>query len=364
MSIWDDPAEVTGKANIESMFWAADEGVPWHGLGTPVPTAITTAQEALEAAGQNWTVSVERLVTSSGIEITDGRRCKAIVRDDTRTVLGVVGQRYKPIQNVEAFNFLDCLTAERVIRYHTAGVLGRGERMWILAQLHGDIKVSKDDIVKKFLLFSNNHDGTAAARCLWTPIRVVCQNTLNQAVRGSQGEGVVIRHTGSLEGKIQEAQRILGLAVRMYDDLEGQFKSSAKFKMTDTMRATYFASLFGPKGKGNDEDGTTEEASAKTRKTLDRLHELAETGRGNGAKPVKGSLWSSYNAVTDFIDHERATRVSQGADGSKRGDERSNRLESAWFGQGAQVKERAWTLARAIMDDPAVLNAVPVPSTN
>jgi hypothetical protein len=281
MSIWDDPAEVQGKANVESMFWAADEGVPWHGLGTPVPTAITTAAEALEASGQGWTVSVEQLITTSGIAITDGRRC-----------------------------------------------------------------------------------GTASARCLWTPVRVVCANTLNQAVNGSKGEGVVIRHTGSLQGKIQEAQRILGLAVRMYDDLEGQFKASAKFKMTDTMRATYFASLFGPGPKGNDEDGTTEEASAKTRKTLDRLHELAETGRGNGAKPVKGSLWSSYNAVTDFIDHERATRVSQGADGSKRGDERSNRLESAWFGQGAQVKERAWTLARAIMDDPAVLNAVPVPSTN
>jgi phage/plasmid-like protein (TIGR03299 family) len=364
MSIWDDPAEVQGKANVESMFWAADEGVPWHGLGTPVPTAITTAAEALEASGQGWTVSVEQLITTSGIAITDGRRCKAIVRDDTRTVLGVVGQRYKPIQNAEAFDFLDSLAAERVIRYHTAGVLGRGERIWILAQLHGDIKVAKDDVVKKFLLFSNNHDGTASARCLWTPVRVVCANTLNQAVNGSKGEGVVIRHTGSLEGKIQEAQRILGLAVRMYDDLEGQFKASAKFKMTDTMRATYFASLFGPGPKGNDEDGTTEEASAKTRKTLDRLHELAETGRGNGAKPVKGSLWSSYNAVTDFIDHERGTRVSNGADGSKRGDEPSKRFESSMFGQGAQVKERAWTLARAIMDDPAVLNAVPVPSTN
>jgi phage/plasmid-like protein (TIGR03299 family) len=360
MSIWDDPTEVQGKAGIEKMFWAADEGVPWHGLGTPVPTSIENAREAVEVAGQGWTVSVEQLITTSGIAITDGRRCKAIVRDDTRTVLGVVGQRYKPIQNAEAFDFLDSLAAERVIRYHTAGVLGRGERIWILAQLHGDIKVAKDDVVKKFLLFSNNHDGTASARCLWTPVRVVCANTLNQAVNGSKGEGVVIRHTGSLQGKIQEAQRILGLAVRMYDDLEGQFKASAKFKMTDTMRATYFASLFGPGSKGNDEDGTAEEVSAKTRKTLDRLDELAETGRGNGAKPVKGSLWASYNAVSELTDHERGTRVSKGADGNLRGDEPSKRFESSMFGQGSHVKETAWELAKKIMADPAVLDAMPV----
>jgi phage/plasmid-like protein (TIGR03299 family) len=355
MSIWADPAEVQGKANIEKMFYVSSEGLPWHGLGTPVGSALTAA-EALHESGQDWTVSTESLQTVSGIPITDGRRCKAIVREDTRTVLGIVGSRYQPIQNVDAFNFLDSLAADRVIRYHTAGVLGAGERTWILAQLAGEIRVTKDDVVKKFLLFSNSHDGTAAGRCFWTPIRVVCQNTLNQAIRGAKGEGVVIRHTGSLDGKIKEAQRILGLAVKAYDDLDGQIKGSVKVKMTDAMRATYFAGLFAPKGKGNDEDGATEEdVSTRTRKTLDRLEELADHGRGNDRPAVRGTLWTAYNAVTQFIDHERPTRIQNKADGTPSGSASAKRFESAQFGQGARIKEDAWELAKKVMKDPAIL---------
>lgn len=354
MSIWADPAEVMGKAQVEKMFYVASEGLPWHGLGTPVGSALTAA-EALHESGQDWTVSREGLQTVSGIPIVDGRRCKAIVRDDTRTVLGITGARYRPIQNVDAFNFLDSLAADRVIRYHTAGVLGAGERTWILAQLAGEIRVTKDDVVKKFLLFSNSHDGTAAGRAFWTPIRVVCQNTLNQAVRGAKGEGVVIRHTGSLDSKIKEAQRILGLAVKAYDDLDGQVKQSAKVKMTDAMRATYFASLFGPKGKGNDEDGSAEDVSTRTQKVLNRLEELAETGRGNDRPAVRGTLWTTYNAVTELIDHERSTRIQVRSDGTPSGSVAAKRFESAQFGQGARIKEEAWELAKRVMKDPGIL---------
>lgn len=358
MAISADPLEVQGKANIDSMFWATGDGVPWHGLGTEVPDALTAA-DALSASGQDWTVSVESLVTASGIPVIDGRRCKAIVRDDRQAVLGIVGRRYKPIQNKEAFDFLDSLAADQTIRYHTAGVLGAGERVWILAQLKGDITIPKtDDTIKRFLLFSNSHDGTSAARVFWTPIRVVCQNTLNQAVRGAKGEGVVIRHTGNLESKVAEAQRVLGLAVKAYDDIKGMILASAKVKLSDTQRKAYFNSLFGPKpGRANDEDGeSADEVSTRTQKTLDRLEELAHTGRGNDVKAVRGSLWTAYNAVTEFIDHERGTRVSKGSDGNLIGDERSQRLNSIWFGSGARTKEQAWELATAAVKDIAVLN--------
>lgn len=355
MAVWADPAEVQGKANIENMFYVASDGMPWHEMGRAVGAALTAA-EALHESGQDWTVSTEPLQTVSGIPITDGRRCKAIVRDDTRRVLGIVGARYRPIQNVQAFDFLDSLAASRTIRYHTAGVLGQGERIWILAQLHGEIRIPKtDDVIKKFLAFTNAHDGTAAGRAFWTPVRIVCQNTLNQAIRGAKGEGVTVRHTGSLDGKIKEAQRILGLAIEAYDDLDGQIKQSAKVKLTDAMRAAYFASLFGPKSKGNDEDGSEEEVSTRTQKTLNRLEELADHGRGNDNKIIRGTLWTAYNAVTELIDHERSTRVQNKADGTPSGSVASKRFESAMFGQGARVKEDAWEMAKKVMKDPSVL---------
>lgn len=357
MSIWSDPAEVTGRSNLESMFWTSTDGAPWHGLGTEVPEAIDNAKDALIASGQAWSVSIENIITSSGIEIPDGRRCRAIVRDDKRVVLGVTGKRYQPIQNADAFNFLDSLAADRTIKYHTAGVIGQGERVWILAQLHGDITIPRtDDTIKRFLLFSNSHDACSAARCFWTPIRVVCQNTLNQAIRGAKGEGVVIRHTGNLESKVKEAQRILGLAVKAYDDLKGQIFGSARVILSDSQRKAYFDTLFGGKSR-NDEDGDdTSEVSTRTRHILEKLDELAETGKGNSDKHIRGTLWTAYNSVTEYVDHYRSTRVSRDENGNAREDERSKRLESIWFGAGAKVKEAAWELAKSAMEDIAVLN--------
>jgi phage/plasmid-like protein (TIGR03299 family) len=346
VSIWSDPAEVQGKANIENMFYISSEGEPWHGLGKPVTSALT-AEQALVESGQNWTVRTEGLQTTSGLPITDGRRCRAIVRDDTDEVLGIVGRRYQPIQNADAFNFLDSLAAERTIRFHTAGVLGRGERIWILAQLHGDIVIPKtDDVIKKFLLFSNQHDGCGSGRAFWTPVRVVCQNTLNQATRNAKGEGVVIRHTGDLQSKIVEARRILGLAVRAYDDFDSQVKKAAKFRLSDAQRKAYFASIYGPKSKRrNDEDGDVgdpDEASTRTRHTLERLERLAEEGKGNGVKGIRGSAWAAYNAVTEYVDHFKPTRVEGDPLKVTDADRQSKKLDSIWFGAGARDKVLAW----------------------
>src|SRR4051812_9247677 len=103
MSVWDDPAEVQGRANVDSMFYVADEGEPWHGLGKSVTNSLTS-EDAFIESGQNWTVRKEAIQTVSGLPI-GGRRSHAIVREDRNVVLGVVGGRYKPIQNKDAFNF-------------------------------------------------------------------------------------------------------------------------------------------------------------------------------------------------------------------------------------------------------------------
>lgn len=176
---------------------------PWHRLGTRLDNPATAA-DAIEAAGLDYQVSLVSLVTEQQAAVPQR---KGVVRDDSGQVLGTVGNSYVPIQNSEAFQFLDSVVADGGLCYHTAGALGRGERIWMLAELPGHIRVKNtEDVTEKFLLLHNSHDGSSSLRVHFTPIRVVCQNTLTIAEWNGRGKGVSIRHRGNLDSRIQEAQ--------------------------------------------------------------------------------------------------------------------------------------------------------------
>src|SRR5581483_4472215 len=215
--------------------------VPWHRLGTKLDQPAT-AGEAIEAAGLNYLVELKPLKTNEGHDISTR---KATVRSDTNAVLGVVGNGYVPVQNLQAFGFLDAIVADGGLRYHTAGALGKGEKIWMLAKLPGHIQVKNSaDIVDKFLLLSNAHDGSAALRVYFTPIRVVCQNTLALAERRSQGQGVSILHKGDLEAKIKEAQQVLGFATQFYDDAAERINQLASYYPTQAQVSAYFQEIY------------------------------------------------------------------------------------------------------------------------
>ena len=183
------PANLATTDSKPAMMYAGE--VPWHRLGTRLDSPAT-AREAIVASGLDYRVAIKPLVTLEG---TDVPQRKAVVRHDTGDVLGVVGNSYVPVQNHQAFGFLDAVVADEGLRYHTAGALGKGERIWMLARLPGSIRVgNSDDLVDKFLLLSNTHDGTTALRVFFTPIRVVCQNTLNLAERNAGQQGIAIMH--------------------------------------------------------------------------------------------------------------------------------------------------------------------------
>jgi phage/plasmid-like protein (TIGR03299 family) len=302
--------------------------VPWHGLGTKLD-APATAEEAIVAAGLDYRVKMVPMRTDDGNPVIQR---KAIVRSDTSDVLGVVGNGYVPVQNTQCFGFLDAVVAEGGIRYHTAGALGKGEKIWLLAKLPGHIRVkNSDDIVDKFLLLSNAHDGSAALRVFFTPIRVVCQNTLTLAERRGNGQGVSILHKGDLAAKIREAQEVLGVAHRFYDDAQFKIDRMASTFVTQAQLGAYFKALY--------PDPEEDKENSRAEKTREKLYRLFEQGIGHDDPAIKGTAWAAFNAVTEYVDHVRPAR------GANTGERASRKLDSIWFGTGARLKRQAWDLA-------------------
>ena len=300
---------------------------PWHGLGQKLENPATAA-EAITAAGLDFEVGLHPLVTTSGL---NAPQRQAVVRPDTNQVLGVVGNSYVPIQNAESFSLLDAIVADGELEYHTAGALGKGERVWMLAKLPGHIRVhNTEDITEKFLLLSNSHDGTSALRVFFTPIRVVCANTLAAAERRSGGQGVSILHRGDMLTKVQEAQAILGLANRFYDQVQIGVNQLANYSPTRQELTTYFQLLYPDPLMGS---------KSRAENVRNELFRLFEEGRGQDLQGIRHTTWAAFNAVTEYVDHHRPTRARTAAD------RQSRRLESSWFGSGAKLKAHAWNLA-------------------
>jgi phage/plasmid-like protein (TIGR03299 family) len=297
---------------------------PWQNLGTELVNPAT-AREAIITAGLNYSVAKKPMK-----EFVELRHAAAVsdryvtVRTDTGEVLGIVDESYEPVQNRDAFTFFDSLVGSDEAIYETAGALGRGEHIWILAKLPGYIKVNRKDIVGKYLLLSNSHDGSSLVRVKLTPIRVVCNNTLTAALQGT-GE-VHIRHTSNAAEDMKQALSLLGLTNSLYEQLDAVFNRMALTKITDKQLQDYVKALVPDKEEG--------EENVENQGIRDAFLELHESGLG--ADLSRGTLWGAFNCVTEYTDHRPGG--NQGA-----------RLESIWFGQGDQLKQKAFQLAERMM---------------
>ena len=278
-------------ANIESMFYVRE--TPWHGLGTKVLEA-PASKDALQLAGLNWRVMQEPIYTAME-ELVDGY--KANVRDSDRKVLGVVTDRYRVIQNDEAFAFTDGLLGEGV-KYETAGSLQGGRKVWLLAHMPHEYIISGERI-SPYLLFSNTHDGSGAIKVALTPIRVVCQNTLNLALAGAKRSWSMI-HTGDIKEKMQEAKDTLFLAEKYMDELGKEFEALRMKKLTDKQVMEYIEILLPI------EDGSTPQQE----KNMKRLREDMKIRYFDAPdlQEVGKNAYRFVNAVSDFATHAEPLR--------------------------------------------------------
>ena len=306
----------------------------WHGLGVLLADAPPTAAAAIVSAGLDWAVfktPLEAIVQDNNTwHALSVPRHFAVVRKimqaDTPTyqTLGVVGDQYLPVQNISSFEFFNRIVETGLVEYHTAGSLRGGRTVWVLARLLGNLRIAGDDVVDKYLLLSNSHDGSSPVRIMFTPIRVVCSNTLAMATaRADKHKRISIRHTAGAVAKIQDVGEYLASVNRSFDDTAEVYRYLAQRSINTFQLNEYLTRLF------PDPAETAKRNSARA--IREKISQRFDHGRGTDTTAT--TFWRAYNAVTETIDHERNANNPDA------------RMYSAWFGQGMQVKDTALQLA-------------------
>ena len=278
--------------HVETMFDA--RRTPWDGLGKRIAGAVTS-RDAIRLAGLDWNVVPTDIISeATGLKIPG---YKANVRDLDDKVLGVVTDRYKVVQNDEAFAFTDTLLGEGV-RYETAGSLQEGRRVWMLARMPREFIIGGERI-SPYMVFSNTHDGSGAVKTALTPIRVVCNNTLNLALRTAKRSWSMI-HTGDISGKIEEAKNTLLLADEYMTALGQEFENLRKIKLSEKQVLDYIKILL----------PMEENYSLLQKRGVEKLRADMKMRYFDAPdlKDVGNNGYRFVNAVSDFATHSTPRR--------------------------------------------------------
>ena len=268
--------------------------VPWHGLGTKVDEAPTSA-DALRLAGLDWTVEQKNIQLCGGSKI---QNYKANVRSSDGQVLGIVSDRYKIVQNKDAFEFTDSIIGGDV-RYETAGSLNGGRKIWLLAKLP-EAEIAGDK-TEPYMVFSNTHDGSGAIRVAMTPIRVVCNNTLNLALDSAK-RAWSVRHTGDLNSKMHEARVCLKMANAYMGALAERADRLANTTVTRDQLNMILDELF-PMDESN-----TEREKQGVKKLRD---EFMVCYFAPDILKFRNTAWGVVNAVSDMVTHNAPRRKTE-----------------------------------------------------
>lgn len=281
------------SAEVETMFYTREK--PWHGLGTEVLFA-PNSKEAIQLAGLDWTVSPRKIYDINGKPI-DG--FVANTRDSDDRVLGIVSNKYKIVQNSDAFEFTDSLLDEG-ITYETAGALHNGKTVWLLAKMP-ETKIL-DDKFEPYICFMNTHDGTGSIRVCMTPIRVVCNNTLNLALRSAKRAWSTC-HMGDISSKLHEAKVTLGLANNYMTALDEEADKLANAKISDAQVEAIFDAMY--------PINEQEDSARKINNVMTVKADFFKCLDAADISQFRGTAWGVINAATDMVAHSKPARVTE-----------------------------------------------------
>ena len=313
----------------------------WHGLGQIIDQYPTSA-EALKFAGLDYTVEKRKLFTydnenQNGNPDTDiiipeleVPNFYASVRTDNEAVLGVVGKDYEVVQNVDAFSFFDSIVGGDGIQYETAGALGKGERIFITAKLPDYIRVGKDDLIEQYLFLTTSHDGFGSITAAFTPVRIVCQNTLNAALR-NHSNSIKIRHTANAKDRLEQAHKVMGISNQLSIQLAQVFNSWSKVRIDDKeiMKLIQLAMVPNKEVLDSLQTGKQNDLSTCFKNICDTAFEYSMTNPTQQQETTKGTLFGAYNAVTGYFQNVRNYKDDEA------------KVKSLLFGGTAQLRTQA-----------------------
>ncbi len=298
---------------------------PWHGLGNQLapnqPLEVWQKQ-----AGMDWRIESSPVHYQGQDQFRQFNDAKVLYRSDTNEALSVVSNRYQVVQPREVLEFYRDLVDMGGFQLETAGVLKSGRKIWALARTGQEMMLKGNDLVKGYLLLATACDGTLATTAQFTSVRVVCNNTLAIATSDSQG-AIKVPHSTKFDA--DQVKQQLGVGISSWQRFVSDMRKLADRPVNPFEARRYLVELMG--------DPTMPFHEQPNNKALSRVFELFD-GQGKGANLAssEGTAFGLLNSVTQFIDHERRARSQD------------NRLDSAWFGVGAAIKQKALVGAIAL----------------
>lgn len=310
-------------ACFESGFFVKEPA--WHGLGEVVQDA-PSVEEGLRLAKADWEVETVPLFVQQDSQFNKIDCGKAVVRKDTGVVMAAVGPRWTPLQNVDAFKWFEPFVQSGEAELHTAGVLCEGRKVWVLAKLAklANSVIAGEDEIAKFVMLSNSHDGKNAVRVGFTPIRIVCANTLALAHSANVSKLIRVCHNPKVKQNVDDIREIMSLADAEFEATAEQFRALQRKGINQADLRAYVKIVLGA--------GNTPDAGLKTRikNIIDKVIGLFEAGKG--AELSWGTWWGAYNAVNEYFNYDYGRNAN-------------NRMDSLWFGVNRKKNDDALTLA-------------------
>ena len=324
----------------------------WHGLGKIVQD-YPNSTAAIKYAGLDYTVEKRALFTydNENQAANEDEEVKipevkvpnhfATARTDTGHVLGVVGKDYEIVQNSHAFSFFDSIVGGDGIQYETAGALGNGERVFITAKLPNYIRVAQSDLIEQYLFLTTSHDGFGSITAAFTPVRIVCNNTLNAALR-NHSNCIKIRHTANAKDRLDQAHKLMGITNHLGNQLEEIFNQWSKKRVTDPeiKRLIRLAMVPNKEVLQKIEADKMDELSTAFNNICNSAFEYAQISTSQQSKSTKGTLFGVYNAVTGYFQNVRNYKNEE------------TKLKSLLYGGTAQIRtQKAFDLCLDFMNN-------------
>ena len=312
---------------VESMAYVGS--TPWHGLGNHL-SEHQPIQIWLKEAGMDWTIEQSDVLfnaDNSALHIRPYSDSKVLFRSDSLTPLSVVSNRYKVVQPHEVLNFYKDLVSVGGFELETAGVLKGGRKLWALAKTGQEAKIKGNDRIKAYLLLATSCDGTLCTTAQFTSVRVVCNNTLQLATRDSNG-AVKVPHSTQFDPR--QVKEALGIGFASWESFMTNLKQLSQRTVSPQEADSFIRTVL------NEPEFT--ESNVQGSKMFQTVNSLYQgKGMGSELSSASGTAWGLVNAMTEYVDHHRRAR------------NQDNRLDSAWFGQGAQLKQKAFHQALALI---------------